>query len=212
MNERGVYAALFVWSFAVPPLSDAALDQLFRHARTHRWWEDRAIPEETLRAVADLAKLGPTSGNTTPARFVFVVSPEAKEKLRPHLDEGNVRQTMSAPATAIVAHDMEFYEKLGFLNPRAKDPRSWFAGKPAEIERTAFQGSSLQGAYLIMAARALGLDCGPMGGFDREGVDRTFFPDGKTRSNFLINLGYGLPEKLHPRQPRLAFEEFCRIE
>lgn len=196
----------------MPPLSDSALDQLFRNARTHRWWEDRAIPEETLRAVADLAKLGPTSGNTTPARFVFVVSQEAKEKLKPHLDEGNVRQTMSAPATVIVAHDMEFYEKLGFLNPRAKDARSWFAGKPEEIERTAFQGSCLQGAYLIMAARALGLDCGPMGGFDRAGVDRTFFPDGKTRSNFLINLGYGLPEKLHPRQPRFAFEEFCRIE
>jgi len=196
----------------VSPLSDPALDQLFRNARTHRWWEDRKIPEETLRAIADLAKLGPTSGNSSPGRFVFVVSEAAKEKLRPHLDEGNVRQTMSAPATVIVAHDMEFYEKLGFLAPHSKDARSWFAGKPDVIARTALQGSSLQGAYIIMAARALGLDCGPMGGFDREGVDRAFFPDGKTKSNFLINLGYGLPEKLHPRQPRFAFEEFCRIE
>jgi 3-hydroxypropanoate dehydrogenase len=196
----------------LPSLSDAAIDQLFREARTHRWWEDRPIPEETLRAVADLAKLGPTSGNSTPGRFVFVVSPQAKEKLRPHLSEGNVRQTMSAPATVIVAYDVEFYEKLPFLAPHSKDARSWFAGKPEAIERAGFQGSSLQGAYLIMAARALGLDCGPMGGFDREGVDRTFFPDGKTKSNFLINLGYGLPEKLRPRQPRLTFEEFCRIE
>jgi 3-hydroxypropanoate dehydrogenase len=195
----------------VPPLSPEAIDQLFRNARTHRWWEERPIPEETLRAVADLAKLGPTSANSTPGRFVFVVSQEAKEKLKPHLDEGNVRQTMSAPATVIVAHDMEFYEKLSFLAPHSRDARSWFAGKPDVIERTAFQGSSLQGAYIIMAARSLGLDCGPMGGFSREGVDEAFFPDGKTRSNFLINLGYGLPEKLHPRQPRLAFEEFCRI-
>ncbi|WP_230531748.1 malonic semialdehyde reductase [Microvirga roseola] len=195
----------------MPSLSDAALDQLFREARTHRWWEDRPIPEETLRAVIDLAKLGPTSANSCPGRFVLVVSREAKEKLKPHLDEGNVRQTMSAPATVIVAHDMEFYEKLDFLAPHSKDARSWFAGKPDVIEKAAFQGSLLQGAYVIMAARALGLDCGPMGGFDRKGVDETFFPDGKIKSNFLINLGYGLKEKLHPRQPRFAFEEFCTI-
>lgn len=196
----------------MPALSDTALDQLFRDARTHRWWEDRPIPEETLRAVADLAKLGPTSANSSPGRFVFVVSREAKERLKPHLDAGNVRQTMSAPATVIVAYDTEFYDKLPFLAPNSPDARSWFAGKPEAIERAGFQGSCLQGAYLMMAARALGLDCGPMGGFDRQGVDEAFFPDGKTRSNFLINLGYGLPEKLHPRQPRFAFEEFCRIE
>jgi 3-hydroxypropanoate dehydrogenase len=193
-------------------LPDAALDQLFREARTHRWWEDRRIPQATLRAVADLAKLGPTSANSSPGRFVFVVSPEAKQKLKPHLDEGNVRQTMSAPATVIVAYDTEFYEKLTFLAPNSPDARSWFAGKPEAIERTGFQGSCLQGAYLIMAARALGLDCGPMGGFARKGVDEAFFPDGKFRSNFLINLGYGIPERLHLRQPRFAFEEFCRIE
>ncbi len=193
-------------------LPDAALNRLFREARTHRWWEDRLIPEATLRAVADLAKLGPTSANSSPGRFVFVVSPEAKQKLKPHLDEGNVRQTMSAPATVIVAYDTEFYEKLTFLAPNSPDARSWFAGRPEAIERTGFQGSCLQGAYLIMAARGLGLDCGPMGGFDRKGVDEAFFPDGEFRSNFLINLGYGIPERLHPRQPRFAFEEFCRIE
>ena len=196
----------------MPALSDDVLNQLFREARTHRWWQERTIPEETLRAVADLAKMGPTSANSSPGLFVFVVSPEAKERLKPHLDEGNVRQTMSAPATAIVGYDTEFYEKLAFLAPHSKDARSWFAGKPDVIERTAFQGSCLQGAYLIMAARSLGLDCGPMGGFDRQGVDAAFFPDGTIKSNFLINLGYGLPEKLHPRQPRFAFEEFCRIE
>jgi 3-hydroxypropanoate dehydrogenase len=196
----------------LPALPDAALDQLFRDARTHRWWEDRAIPEATLRAVADLAKLGPTSANSSPGRFVFVVSRQAKERLRPHLDEGNVRQTMSAPATVIVAYDTEFYEKLSRLAPNSPDARSWFAGKPEAIERAGFQGSCLQGAYLIMAARALGLDCGPMGGFSRQGVDEAFFADGKFRSNFLINLGYGLSEKLHPRQPRLAFEDFCRFE
>ncbi|WP_414472532.1 malonic semialdehyde reductase [Microvirga sp. M2] len=196
----------------MPPLSDAALDQLFRNARTHRWWDDRTIPEEALRAIADLAKMPPTNGNSSPGRFVFVVSRAAKEKLKPHLDEGNVRQTMSAPATVIVAQDMEFYEKLGFLAPHSKDARSWFTGSPETIAHTAMHGSTLQGAYIIMAARSLGLDCGPMGGFDREGVDRTFFPDGTIKSNFLINLGYGIPEKLHPRAPRFAFEDFCRIE
>lgn len=195
----------------MPALPDAALDQIFRNARTHRWWQDRPIAPETLRAITDLAKLGPTSANCSPARIVFVVSPEAKARLRPHLDEGNLRQTMSAPATAIVAYDTEFYEKLAFLAPHSKDARSWFAGKPKAIEETAFRNSSLQGAYLILAARALGVDCGPMSGFDRQGVDAEFFPDGIVRSNFLINLGYGLPEKLHPRQPRFAFEEFCTI-
>jgi 3-hydroxypropanoate dehydrogenase len=195
---------------ALPALDDAALDQIFRNARTFRWWQDRPVEAETLRAVADLAKLGPTSGNSSPGRFVFVVSPDAKEKLRPHLDDGNVRQTMSAPATAIVAYDTEFYEKLAFLSPHT-DARSWFAGKPKVIEETGFRNSSLQGAYLIMAARALGLDCGPMSGFDRAGVDSAFFPGGTVKSNFLINLGYGLPETLHPRQPRFAFDEFCTI-
>jgi len=192
-------------------LPDAALDRLFREARTHRWWEERPIPEATLREIADLAKMGPTSANASPGRFVFVVSAQAKEKLRPHLDDGNLRQTMSAPATVIVAYDTEFYEKLFYLAPNSPDARSWFAGKPEAIERAGFQGSCLQGAYLIMAARSLGIDCGPMGGFSRKGVDEAFFPDGRTKSNFLINLGYGIAEKLHPRQPRFAFEEFCTV-
>ncbi|WP_244610723.1 malonic semialdehyde reductase [Microvirga pakistanensis] len=196
----------------MPSLSDAALDQLFRKAQTHRAWDDRKIPDETLRQIADLAKMAPTNGNSSPGRFVFVVSQAAKERLRPHLDEYNVHRTMTAPATVIVAHDMEFYEKLDFLAPHSKDARSWFTDTPETIARTAFQGSTLQGAYIIMAARSLGLDCGPMGGFDHEGVDRTFFPDGTIKSNFLINLGYGIPEQLRPRAPRFAFEEFCRIE
>ena len=194
----------------MPALNDDALDQLFRDARTFRWWQDKPVDEATLRAVADLAKIGPTSGNSSPGRFVFVVSPEAKEKLRPHLDKGNVRQTMSAPATAIVAYDTQFYEQMPFLAPHT-DARSWFAGKPTVIEETGFRNSSLQGAYLIMAARALGLDCGPMSGFDGEGVNRTFFPDGTVKANFLINLGYGDPDRLRPRQPRFAFEAFCTI-
>jgi 3-hydroxypropanoate dehydrogenase len=192
-------------------LPDVALDRLFREARTHRWWEERPIPEATLREIAELAKMGPTSANSSPGRFVFVVSAQAKEKLRPHLDDGNLRQTMSAPATVIVAYDTEFYEKLFYLAPNSPDARSWFAGKPEAIERAGFQGSCLQGAYLIMAARSLGIDCGPMGGFSRKGVDEAFFPDGRTKSNFLINLGYGIPEKLHPRQPRFSFEEFCTV-
>ena len=192
-------------------LPDVALDRLFREARTHRWWEERSIPDMILREIAELAKMGPTSANSSPGRFVFVVSAQAKEKLRPHLDEGNLRQTMSAPATVIVAYDTAFYEKLFYLAPNSPDARSWFAGKPEAIERAGFQGSCLQGAYLIMAARSLGIDCGPMGGFSRKGVDEAFFPDGRTKSNFLINLGYGIPEKLHPRQPRFAFEEFCTV-
>jgi len=192
-------------------LPDATLDQLFREARTHRWWEERSIPDMILREIAELAKMGPTSANSSPGRFVFVVSAQAKEKLRPHLDEGNLRQTMSAPATVIVAYDTEFYEKLFYLAPNSPDARSWFAGKPEAIERAGFQGSCLQGAYLIMAARSLGIDCGPMGGFSRKGVDEAFFPDGRTKSNFLINLGYGIAEELHPRQPRFAFEEFCTV-
>ncbi|NIX75578.1 malonic semialdehyde reductase [Microvirga terricola] len=191
-------------------LSDDALDQLFREARTFRYWEDKPVSAEILRTAVDLAKLGPTSGNSSPGRFVFVTSPAAKEKLRPHLDEGNVRQTMGAPTTAIVAYDTEFYEKLPFLNPHS-DARSWFVGLPDVIEETGFRNSSLQGAYLILALRGLGLDCGPMSGFSRKGVDKAFFPDGKTKSNFLVNIGYGLREKLHPRQPRLSFDEMAVI-
>lgn len=191
-------------------LSDSALDTLFRAARTHRAWADREVSDVLLQAVYDLAKMAPTSANCQPMRVLFVTSPEAKERLRPALDKGNVAQTMAAPATAIVAHDMAFYEHMPYLAPHT-DARSWFAGKDELIRATDFRNGSLQGAYLIVAARALGLDCGPMSGFDNAAVDREFFPDGTVESNFLCNLGYGDAAKLHPRAPRFAFDEACRI-
>ena len=191
-------------------LPDPTLDQIFRTARTYRAWRDQPIADETLRALYELMKWGPTSGNCCPARVVFVKSPAAKERLRPALDAGNVKQTMAAPATAIVAYDLEFYEKLPKLAPHV-DARSWFVGNPELIRNTAFRNGSLQGAYLIVAARALGLDCGPMSGFDNAKVDAAFFPDGAWRSNFLCNLGYGDPATLHLRAPRLQFEEACLI-
>ncbi len=192
-------------------LPDAALDRIFREARTFGHFTGRPVDDATLRAVADLMKMGPTSANASPARVVFVKSPEAKERLRPHLSEGNVAKTMRAPVTAIIGYDTEFYEKLSFLYPHDPGARGWFAGKPDAIEETGFRNSSLQGAYLILAARALGLDCGPMSGFDKAGVERAFFPGGKIRANFLINLGYGDRSRLHPRSPRFAFEDFCSI-
>lgn len=195
----------------MPPLDATALDRIFRTARTYRAWNGEPVADATLHALYELMKWGPTSGNCCPARIVFVKSREAKERLRPALDAGNVAQTMAAPATAIVAYDLEFYEKLPTLVPH-RDARSDFVGKPELARSTAVQSGTLQGAYLIVAARALGLDCGPMGGFDPAKVDAEFFPDGKVRSNFLCNLGYGDPAKLHPRAPRLAFEEVCRIE
>ena len=192
-------------------LDDAALDVLFRTARTYRAWRDGAVGDDTLHAIYELMKLGPTSSNCCPARIVFVKSREAKARLEPALDRGNVRQTMAAPATAIIGYDLEFYEKLPLLAPHA-DVRSTFVGKTELIESTAFRNGSLQGAYLIIAARALGLDCGPMSGFDNARVDAEFFPGGKVRSNFLCNLGYGDPATLRPRAPRLAFDDACRIE
>ena len=191
-------------------LSDDALDQLFRSARTHNVLGGE-ISDQTLRQLYDLTKWGPTSANGSPARFVFVKSAEAKEKLRPALSEGNLAKTLAAPVTVIVAHDLEFYEKLPYLFPH-DDARSWFAGNDAAINTTAFRNGSLQGAYLILAARALGLDTGAMSGFDNAAVDAAFFPDGKWKSNFLINLGYGEHDKLFPRSPRLPFDEAARIE
>ena len=192
-------------------LSDASLDQIFRTARTYRAWRDAPVSDQILRALYELLRLGPTSSNCCPARFVFVRSLTAKERLRPALDAGNVVQTMAAPVTAIIAHDLEFYEKLPFLTPHY-DARRAFVGNQPLIESTAFRNGSLQGAYLIIAARALGLDCGPMSGFDNAKVDAAFFPGGRVKSNFLCNLGYGDPARLHPRAPRLAFDEACRIE
>ena len=191
-------------------LADAALDQLFRHAHTHNHFAG-PVTDEDLREIHELMKWGPTTANSQPARFVFVRSPEAREKLRPALSEGNLDKTMAAPVVVIVAFDLEFYEKLPTLFPHT-DARSWFAGKPHEHIRTnAFRGGTLQGAYFLVAARALGFDCGPMSGFDNALLDAAFFPDGKWKSNFLINLGHGDPAKVRPRNPRLTFEEACRI-
>lgn len=194
----------------MPTLDDAALDLLFRSARTHNGWQDRPVPEALLESVWDLAKWGATSANCQPARIVFVVSPEAKRRLRPCLMEGNVEKTMAAPATAIIGHDLEFFEHLPRLFPHT-DARAWFVGNEALIQATAFRNSSLQGAYFMLAARALGLDCGPMSGFDAAKVEAEFFPGGRVKANFLCNLGYGDPAKLYPRGPRLSFEEACEV-
>lgn len=192
-------------------ITPAALAQLFTDARTHTHWQDRQVSEATLRELFDLLKMGPTSANSSPARFVFVQSAEAKARLKPCLSEGNIDKTMQAPVTVIVGMDMAFYEQLGKLYPHSADARSWFAGNDAVIHSTAFRNSSLQGAYLIMAARALGLDCGPMSGFDAAKLEAEFFPQGNIKANFLINLGYGEADRLHARSPRFAFEEACQI-
>jgi 3-hydroxypropanoate dehydrogenase len=191
-------------------ISDAALDQLFRKARTHNGWLPKPVPTELLREIHDLARFGPTSANSSPARFVFVTSPEAKQRLRPALSPGNLDKTMAAPVTVIIAYDTEFHEHLPKLFPH-RDMRSVFAGNAGLIQETAFRNSSLQGAYFILAARALGLDCGPMSGFETAKVNAEFFPDGKWKTNFLCNLGYGDPGKLFPRSPRLSFEEACVV-
>lgn len=191
-------------------LSDSALDQLFLTARTHNAWQDKPVDDALLHRLIDLAKFGPTSANSSPARFVFVKSPEAKARLKPALSEGNLAKTLAAPVTVIVGMDMAFYDHLPQLFPHA-DARSWFAGNDALIQATAFRNSSLQGAYLIMAARALGLDAGPMSGFDNAAVDAAFFAGTTVKSNFLVNLGYGDPAGLHPRGPRFDFDDIARI-
>jgi 3-hydroxypropanoate dehydrogenase len=192
-------------------VSNACIDQIFREARTHNVWLPQPVSLELLRQVFELSVMGPTSANTTPARYVFVTTPQAKERLRPALSAGNVDKTMSAPVTVIIAWDTEFHEMLPKLFPNNKDMRSIFAGKPDLIEATAFRNGSLEGAYFILAARALGLDCGPMSGFDAAKVNAEFFPDGKWKTNFLCNLGYGDSTKLFPRNPRLSFDEACLL-
>ena len=191
-------------------ISSDALDQLFRQARTHSAWLPKRVPVDVLREAYDLARMGPTSANSSPARFVFLESEAAKARLLPALSPGNVEKTKAAPVIVIVAWDTEFYEKLPKLFPHA-DMRSYFVGNKALIDETAMRNSSLQGGYFILAARALGLDCGPMSGFDAAKVNAEFFPDGKWKVNFLCNLGYGDPSKLFPRNPRLQFDEACRV-
>ncbi len=192
-------------------LDVASLDQLFLAARTHNCWQPQPVDDVVLRELYELARMAPTSANSQPLRLVFLTSREAKERLRPALAPANVDKTMTAPVTAIVAHDLAFYEQLPVLMPHV-NARAWFASKPAELlERDAALGASMQGGYVMLAARALGLDCGPIGGFDRAKVDAEFFPDGTWKSNFLLNLGYGDAAGLFPRNPRLAFDEACRI-
>ncbi len=206
------------------PLSNEVLDQLFRTARTHNAWLDRPVSDELLHQVYDLMKWGPTSANLCPARILFLRTREAKERLRPALMPGNVEKTMAAPVTAIVAYDERFYEQAPRLFPHSPGMRDLFINSPDLAEATAFRNGTLQGAYLILAARSLGLDCGPMSGFDNAKVDDEFFPPprdeqgmdevkpaGRLRSNFLCNLGYGDPAGLHPRGPRLEFEEACQL-
>ncbi len=189
---------------------NTALDIIFRNARTHNGWQDKPVEDALLQQVYDLCKWAPTSANCSPMRIVFVKSKEAKERLKPAMDAGNLAKTMAAPATAIIGYDMEFYEQLPKLFPHA-DAKSWFVGKDEFIKTSAFRNGSLQGAYFIIAARALGLDCGPMSGFNNDKVDAEFFKGTKVKSNFLCNLGYGDPSKLYPRSPRLSFNEACKI-
>jgi 3-hydroxypropanoate dehydrogenase len=192
------------------PFDTAELDQLFDKARTNNKWLPRDVPDSLLKSIVDHMKWAPTSANCSPARFVFVKSPEAKARLKPHLNAGNVEKTMAAPATAIIAFDRKFYDHLPKLYPPA-DARSWFAGKTEHADTTAFRNGSMQGGYFILAARALGLDCGPMSGFNNAGVDSEFFAGTEIKSNFLCNLGYGDPAGIYPRSPRFAFDEMAKI-
>jgi 3-hydroxypropanoate dehydrogenase len=208
-----------------PPLPDGALDQLFRTARTHYAWRDIAVGEETLRQLYDLMKWAPTSANSNPARILFIRSAEAKQRLIPALAPANVEKVIAAPVTAIVAYDLKFFEKLAKLFPHNPRMGDLYANSPELVETTARRNSSLQGAYLILAARSLGLDCGPLSGFDNakvdeeffaagracDGCDQEFFPQGHVKSNFICNIGYGDGSRLFPRLPRLSFEEACSI-
>ncbi|MEQ1930092.1 MAG: malonic semialdehyde reductase [Parvularculaceae bacterium] len=191
-------------------ISDEALDVIFRSARTRNGWQEKKVSSTLIQAVYDLMKWGPTSANCSPARFVFVTTPAGKERLKPHIGAGNLAKTMAAPAVVIIGHDLEFYEKLPQLFPHT-DAKSWFVGNEKLIETTAFRNGTLQGAYLMIAARALGLDCGPMSGFNNDGVDKEFFAGARVKSNFICNLGYGTDENLFPRAPRLSFDEACKV-
>ena len=192
-------------------IDQRSLRQLFLDARTHMAWTDRPVDDATLRTLYDTLRWGPTAANCSPLRIVFVRSREAKEKLRPALSPGNADKTMAAPVTAILGHDLGFPDTLPKLFPHA-DARSWYAGNDPYIQETAFRNGALQGGYFILAARALGLDCGPMSGFDAENVNAAFFAGTSVRANFLCNIGFGDASKLHPRGPRLSFDEACRVE
>ena len=193
-------------------INDEALDIVFRAARSQTKWLDKPVSPALLMAVYDLMRFGPTSANCSPARIVFLVSEESKERLKPHLSKGNVEHTMAAHATAIIAYDLAFFDKMAKLaptNPAAKD--SWLQKSAGDVEEAAFRSGTLQGGYFILAARALGLDCGPMSGFDNKGVDKEFFSGTTLKSNFLCNIGYGAEDGIRARAPRLDFDEACRI-
>jgi 3-hydroxypropanoate dehydrogenase len=193
-------------------VNDHALDLLFRQARTQNAWKPDPVGEALLREVYDLAKMGPTASNSGPARFVFVTSAAARERLKPFLFASNGDKMMAAPATVIIGHDLDFHEKLPQLFPHGGDQlKAYFAGAEQVAADTAFRNSSLQGAYFMIAARALGLDCGPMSGFDNASVDREFFPGGRIKSNFICTVGHGDPSGVRARNPRLSFEEACQI-
>ena len=194
----------------IDSLDSAALDLLFENARTHNVWQDRTVSEIVLRRLFDLMKMAPTSMNISPARIIFVKTEQGKEKLKPALVSGNVEKTMTAPVCAIIGHDLDCWKQLPKLFPY-KDMTSLFSNNPDFVLSTAFRNCSMQGAYLIMAARALGLDCGPMSGFDNDLVDKEFFPGTAVKSNFLCNIGYGQKEKLSDRAPRFDFEDVCQI-
>ena len=188
-------------------INDQALDIVFREARTHNGWEQRKVARALMQAVYDLTKMGPTSANCSPARFVFVSSDEGKMRLEPLLAEGNRAKTMAAPCCVIIGYDMNFVDNIRKLFPHT-DASGWFKGKEFE---TAFRNGTLQGGYFMMAARSLGLDCGPMSGFDNAGVDKEFFAGTEIKSNFLCSIGYGTDENLFPRSPRLEFDEACKV-
>ncbi len=192
-------------------VNDQGLDIIFRQARSQNAWQDTPLSDTLLRAVYDLMKWGPTSANCSPARFLFLSSPEAKERLVPHLLGANVEKARTAASVVIIGHDLKFFDRIPELFPHNPGAKDWFAEDAALAETTAFRNGSLQGAYLIIAARALGLDCGPMSGFDNAGVDGEFFPDGQVRSNFICALGYGDPKGVFERSPRLSFEDACQI-
>ncbi len=192
-------------------LNQDQLDLLFSQARTHNEWLDRPVTDAQLQSIYDSMKWGATSANCSPARMVFVRTPEAKEKLLQCMSPGNVEKTKTAPVTVIIGMDFAFYEKLAQLFPHAPDARSWFEGNQSVVDATTFRNSSLQGAYLMLAARAHGLDCGPMSGFDADKVNANFFAGTQVKVNFICNLGYGDATKLFPRSPRLSFDEACQI-
>jgi 3-hydroxypropanoate dehydrogenase len=191
-------------------INDEALDIIFRNARTQNKWLDKPVSNTMLMAIYDLMRWGPTSANNMPARILFITTPEAKERLKPHLSEGNRAKTMSAPVTAIIGYDLDFPEHLPRLFPHNQDAKNWFKD-PVLRETTAFRNGTLQGAYFIIAARAVGLDCGPMSGFNNAGVDKEFFAGTNIKSNFICSLGYGDPSGIFPRSPRLTFDEACKI-